>query len=705
MLKRVRSAVWRFLLGSPETREPDRKAGGEPETDSRVGSGDVGRAGRKRPRLSTQSSEEQDGRPWKRLKVGELVEAMKNRASEAWNTPSLVLRWLKSGSPSPRDLPAPSNPPSSSSGAPHHRSRRALAPTQIFSSSLGDPCICQSREPAWIPLVRPDCCQQLPREEAMFGYRDELELMNRLPHSTWDPHPVNRHSKNRLALPRTPSPSHEPGLSQFVPMYTKTFSSRGVPERPASGSHARTSRKFFSTVEESIRQEEKEIYRQLLEMVASQHTSKLRTMPFSSPLSHRGLPGFQSPRERGSPKVPILEESHGARECLAAQLAPCRLSWAEPPSGSPDVSETRFSASPVVVEETPATDTMSTGSDTESVIVVKVKEAPKRESERMPKFDAVLWIRELTSMYDSRARERRRRIEEQEALADRLRQQRLQESEILTARSPSQLRLTVPLVEEVPIADISHRELEGEERVVRAEEEQQEEEEEEQLPQLTEEMQEEVDRAFQPGNADEVLSEAFRLTITRKDIQTLNHLNWLNDEVINFYMNLLVERSLSPSLPSLHAFNTFFFPKLKSDGYTAVKRWTKRVNIFAMDVLLIPVHLGVHWCLAVVDFRKKNIFYYDSMGGSNDEACRLLLRYLKEESLDKRKVEFDVSGWVLGSKRSQDIPQQMNGSDCGMFTCKYADYISRDRPIRFSQKDMPFFRQLMAWEIIHQKLL
>ena len=27
----------------------------------------------------------------------------------------------------------------------------------------------------------------------------------------------------------------------------------------------------------------------------------------------------------------------------------------------------------------------------------------------------------------------------------------------------------------------------------------------------------------------------------------------------------------------------------------------------------------------------------------------------------------------------------MNGSDCGMFTCKYADYISRDKPITFTQ--------------------
>lgn len=31
----------------------------------------------------------------------------------------------------------------------------------------------------------------------------------------------------------------------------------------------------------------------------------------------------------------------------------------------------------------------------------------------------------------------------------------------------------------------------------------------------------------------------------------------------------------------------------------AVKRWTKNVNIFAVRYIIIPVHLGVHWCLCV----------------------------------------------------------------------------------------------------------
>lgn len=33
----------------------------------------------------------------------------------------------------------------------------------------------------------------------------------------------------------------------------------------------------------------------------------------------------------------------------------------------------------------------------------------------------------------------------------------------------------------------------------------------------------------------------------------------------------------------------------------------------------------------------------------------------------------------------QDIPQQKNGSDCGVFACKYADYIAKRKPLTFKQ--------------------
>ena len=64
-------------------------------------------------------------------------------------------------------------------------------------------------------------------------------------------------------------------------------------------------------------------------------------------------------------------------------------------------------------------------------------------------------------------------------------------------------------------------------------------------------------------------------------------------------MELLKERGTLDNFPKVHAFNTFFYPKITNGGHSAVKRWTRRVDVFAVDYILVPVHLGMHWCLAV----------------------------------------------------------------------------------------------------------
>uniref|UniRef100_A0A452EWB8 Ubiquitin-like protease family profile domain-containing protein n=1 Tax=Capra hircus TaxID=9925 RepID=A0A452EWB8_CAPHI len=211
------------------------------------------------------------------------------------------------------------------------------------------------------------------------------------------------------------------------------------------------------------------------------------------------------------------------------------------------------------------------------------------------------------------------------------------------------------------------------------------------LLELTEDMEKEISNALGHGPQDEILSSAFKLRITRGDIQTLRNYHWLNDEVINFYMNLLVERNKRQGYPALYAFSTFFYPKLKSGGYQAVKRWKKGSK--------------VHWSLVAIDLRKRCLKYLDSMGQKGHRICEILLQYLQDESKTKRNIDLNLLEWTHYSMKPQEILQQLNGSNCGMFTCKYADYISRDKPITFTQHQMPLFRKKMVWEILHQQLL
>lgn len=225
------------------------------------------------------------------------------------------------------------------------------------------------------------------------------------------------------------------------------------------------------------------------------------------------------------------------------------------------------------------------------------------------------------------------------------------------------------------------------------------------LPELTEDHERIIGNVLRHGPPQQVFIDKFNLRITRADLMTLKGLNWLNDEVINFYSNLIMERGNGkyPKLPKVHSMNTFFYPKLMSQGYNSLRRWTKKVDIFAQDIVVIPVHLGVHWCLSIIDFRDKTIKYYDSMGSPNQKCLLALQEYLKSEHLDKKKSEFDTSQWKLSSVR--DIPQQMNGSDCGVFACMYAEFLTRNSKILFTQEHMPYFRKKMVFEIVTGELL
>lgn len=224
------------------------------------------------------------------------------------------------------------------------------------------------------------------------------------------------------------------------------------------------------------------------------------------------------------------------------------------------------------------------------------------------------------------------------------------------------------------------------------------------LPTLSKAAELKIKSALVRSPEHEVLIEKFNLKITRRDIQTLNGLNWLNDEVINFYMQLLEDRAQkNERYPPIHTFSTFFYAGLQSRGHAGMKRWTKKVNIFEKQLIIIPIHLHMHWCLIVIDLMKKEINYYDSMGHDNNECLRHISNYLIAEHEVKQGSLLDLIDWKV--QNIKNIPQQMNGSDCGIFACTYAEYCSRRAPFDFDQSKMQYFRRKMIYEIITGQLL
>ncbi|XP_029434962.1 sentrin-specific protease 7 isoform X2 [Rhinatrema bivittatum] len=109
------------------------------------------------------------------------------------------------------------------------------------------------------------------------------------------------------------------------------------------------------------------------------------------------------------------------------------------------------------------------------------------------------------------------------------------------------------------------------------------------------------------------------LGVTREDLECLEHGEFLNDVIIDFYLKyLLMEKVPKQLAERSHVFSSFFYRCLTrkeknsteeiSDLSAAqkrhqrVKRWTRHVDIFKKDYIFVPVNEESHWYLAVICF-------------------------------------------------------------------------------------------------------
>ncbi|XP_064123951.1 sentrin-specific protease 5 isoform X4 [Loxodonta africana] len=131
------------------------------------------------------------------------------------------------------------------------------------------------------------------------------------------------------------------------------------------------------------------------------------------------------------------------------------------------------------------------------------------------------------------------------------------------------------------------------------------------------------------------------------DLTTLDGQNWLNDQVgvsepprrwpskvINMYGELIMD-----AVPD-------------------------KVDLFKKSLLLIPIHLEVHWSLITVTLSNRIISFYDSQGIHFKFCVENIRKYLLTEAREKNRPEF-LQGWQTAVTKC--IPQQKNDSDCGVF--------------------------------------
>ena len=206
--------------------------------------------------------------------------------------------------------------------------------------------------------------------------------------------------------------------------------------------------------------------------------------------------------------------------------------------------------------------------------------------------------------------------------------------------------------------------------------------------------------------------------VTLRDMITLERGQWINDNVINFYLGLLRQREVSSSGSSTQRacerekagnnffWNTFFLNKLYKDtgtyDFNGVRRWTRKVDLFSFDRVIFPVHQDVHWVLAVANIKQQRFEYFDSMFGEDRACLNMITRYFADESIDKKiYIGRTVSDWPHVFVKN--IPVQRNGYDCGIFMLKNADLIARgveDLDKVYEQSNMDFFRLRISADIL-----
>ena len=101
---------------------------------------------------------------------------------------------------------------------------------------------------------------------------------------------------------------------------------------------------------------------------------------------------------------------------------------------------------------------------------------------------------------------------------------------------------------------------------------------------------------------------------------------WLNDEIINSYMRMLMEREAYILSPTSLYLSSFFFVKLMAEQeeeyndtreytYQNVKRWAKNIDIFKMRYIFSTINIkNSHWKVIYWILEFKVIVIYDPMG-------------------------------------------------------------------------------------------
>ncbi|XP_050049458.1 sentrin-specific protease 7-like [Dermacentor andersoni] len=203
------------------------------------------------------------------------------------------------------------------------------------------------------------------------------------------------------------------------------------------------------------------------------------------------------------------------------------------------------------------------------------------------------------------------------------------------------------------------------------------------------------------------------LELRTTDLERLLPGACLNDTIIEFGCKTIFHEVLSEELGrATQLFSPHFYscltgalgasalttPELSIGAlrHERVRRWTRSVDVFTKDYIVVPVNVRNHWILVIICFAGRAlpheqapheipnayILVFDSLRGyvrNLDEIARNLRGYLSEEWKRKREsvLVFTEANMPLYVPLT---PQQTNNTDCGVYVLMNIEAFFRNAP-------------------------
>lgn len=179
------------------------------------------------------------------------------------------------------------------------------------------------------------------------------------------------------------------------------------------------------------------------------------------------------------------------------------------------------------------------------------------------------------------------------------------------------------------------------------------------------------------------------VSVTNEDYNCLEAEQFLNDVIIDFYLKWLQTEkfaSIEQMRARTHIFTTYFYKRLTTrpsnskanpvednpnltaaeKRYERVKKWTKKVNIFDKDFIVVPINEHAHWFVCVICFPGQQGCVRADDGSACEPAASSRpqgARARKRRMVKKPTMQIGATTIIPLSGRGEDVIRYNIGDD------------------------------------------